>query len=379
MRDDLLDRLNVPTVVVAGAARPTCWVTGSVGFILGATLHLTLSARLGLSMSTAAAIVVAAAAAFFSLTVAIKVVTGDERLTYYHHEIAILVSAAAVAHACGEPLVPYLDVTILGIGTFFVFGRIGCFTAGCCHGRPATWGVRYRDVHAAGGFPACFLGVRLVPVQLMESLWLLATVAAGVGLVCGGAPSGSALASYTVAYGIGRFAFEFLRGDSVRRYFGPFSEAQWTSLALISVLAVAELAGAVPRTPWTIVGAVGLAGSMLAVAALERSEDRLFRAGHLREIAELIVAAQDRTLATGEIHIGETTLGLRLSAGVVAEADGNPELIVVSLRHRALRPPTVARLARLIARLRHCGSWEQFAGGKDGIHHLVLPRRAHAL
>jgi prolipoprotein diacylglyceryltransferase len=40
-----------------------------------------------------------------------------------------------------EPIIPYLDVTILVIGIFLVCGRIGCLMVGCCHGKPHRWGV----------------------------------------------------------------------------------------------------------------------------------------------------------------------------------------------------------------------------------------------
>ena len=70
--------------------------------------------------------------------------TGEERIIYYRHEIAVMVVAALLLWLLRQPLLPYLDVTILGIGMFLTCGRMGCFMVGCCHGRPHDWGVCYR-------------------------------------------------------------------------------------------------------------------------------------------------------------------------------------------------------------------------------------------
>ena len=42
------------------------------------------------------------------------------------------------------PVLSYLDVTVLSLGLFLAWGRLGCLMAGCCHGRPQNWGVRYK-------------------------------------------------------------------------------------------------------------------------------------------------------------------------------------------------------------------------------------------
>src|SRR5207253_2733687 len=115
---------------------------------------------------------------------------------------------------------------------FLAFGRVGCTMVGCCHGRPGRIGLCYREEHADEGFPRYLVGVRLVPVQALESLGVAAIVGVGVALVVAGSTSGTALAWYAAAYAVLRFFLEFLRGDAGRRYSWGFSEAQWTSLGV---------------------------------------------------------------------------------------------------------------------------------------------------
>ena len=60
-----------------------------------------------------------------------------------------------------------LDVMAVTTCLVHIFGRLGCFLAGCCHGRPtdAAIGVTFTD-------PACYakpLNTPLFPTQLMEA------------------------------------------------------------------------------------------------------------------------------------------------------------------------------------------------------------------
>lgn len=82
---------------------------------------------------------------------------------------AIAVVAAGVAIA-GIPLGAVLDATAPGLLFGMAIGRLGCFFGGCCAGRPSAsrWAVWSSDRA---------LGVRRIPVQLMES-----SMSAGIGV-----------------------------------------------------------------------------------------------------------------------------------------------------------------------------------------------------
>lgn len=110
----------------------------------------------------------------------------------------VAVLAPALLAIFDEPIGVYLDVTAPGLMLGLAIGRLGCFLAGCCVGRPTSsrWGVWSSDRRKR-------IGARRIPAQLAESL-----LALGIGLVALAAvlSSGSrdgmlfvaAVAAYTV-------------------------------------------------------------------------------------------------------------------------------------------------------------------------------------
>ena len=88
------------------------------------------------------------------------------------------------------------------------FGRLGCFFAGCCHGKVTTawYGV---EMLTENGWQ------KVVPVQLYEAAFLFLLAA---GLFClffkyEGKRRLPLLALYAVAYGVWRFFIEYARAD----------------------------------------------------------------------------------------------------------------------------------------------------------------------
>jgi hypothetical protein len=143
---------------------------------------MSLVTYLGLSPLVLVWLVLTAVLTFLALAMVTKIITGEENLIYYHHEIAVMVVAACLLNLLYQPVLPYLDITILGLGTFLAFGRVGCLMVGCCHGRPHGRGVCYRAEHAAAGFTPYLVGVRLFPIQAVESVWVFSIVVVGVCL-----------------------------------------------------------------------------------------------------------------------------------------------------------------------------------------------------
>lgn len=124
----------------------------------------------------------------------------------------------------------YLDKLLFLIPLIHAFGRIGCFMAGCCYGKPYNgWG--------AVAFPANSYApsdIFLFPVQLLEAIVLLMIAALLFWLVHYKNVS-APLGVYLVLYGIVRFLLEYLRFDTDRGYFGWFSTSQWISLVCVLV------------------------------------------------------------------------------------------------------------------------------------------------
>ena len=142
-----------------------------------------------------------------------------------------------LARSRGISFLRLLDYVSLVAPFWHVFGRLGCFAAGCCFGRPAQlpWAVRFTD-------PSCLvdpalLGTPLHPAQLYEALgeagiflalWSfvvprIETRRLGFGTLSG---------LYFAAYGLLRFAVEFFRGDTVAGVLG-LTGGQVLSLVLL--------------------------------------------------------------------------------------------------------------------------------------------------
>lgn len=113
------------------------------------------------------------------------------------------------------------------------FGRIGCFLAGCCYGRPYT-GVGSVVFPEGSLAPS---GVPLFPVQLLEAVILL-----GISIlllwVRGKKDALYTLEVYLGLYGAARFGLEYLRYDEVRGAFLFLSTSQWISVMIVLAAAV---------------------------------------------------------------------------------------------------------------------------------------------
>ena len=100
------------------------------------------------------------------------------------------------------------------------FGRIGCFLAGCCYGKPTdSWiGVK---------FP--FLSEPVIPTQLIESIFLFLLTAVLLVLIFK-FNFKYTFVVYLGAYSIFRFIIEFFRGDERGQFLGVFSPSQVWSI-----------------------------------------------------------------------------------------------------------------------------------------------------
>jgi hypothetical protein len=324
---------------------------------------------------------------------AMKIGTGEEQIIYYHHEIAVMVATAAAVWWWRQPVLPFLDLMILGIGLFLACGRVGCFMVGCCHGRPGRLGVCYRPEHGAAGFPPYYLGVRLFPIQLVESLWVLAIVIAGISFVLRGCPPGTALTWYVITYDVGRFALEFARGDVERPYHRGFSEAQWISLVLTCAVPAAGLAGLLPFQAWHVGAAAALVLAMLSVAMQRRRRStpthRLLHPRHVKEIAEAVDAVSRAATAPARryrwrvarpaaaISVRCTSLGIQVSASALTRVAKDADHYALSHRDGGLTDEAARILGRIILQLRHAiGGGEIVRGDQDVFHVLIHPAAA---
>jgi len=139
-------------------------------------------------------------------------------------------------HRTRLPLARTADAVAPGVALAQAIGRIGCFCAGCCYGKPTNirWGVTFVDprAHDLTGVP---LGVTLHPTQIYHGLADLALFCMLVTLYPRKRVHGTIFWTYVLAYAILRFIIEFYRGD----YRGEVLGGLLSTSQLVGVLAVA--------------------------------------------------------------------------------------------------------------------------------------------
>ena len=120
----------------------------------------------------------------------------------------------------------YFDLALPSVALAQGFGRIGCFLAGCCYGRPtdSTIGITFTNSAYAPN------GISLIPTQLISSgldflhffvLLYIARHKKAEGQVGG---------FYLIFYSIGRFILEYFRGDMERGSVGELSTSQFIAI-----------------------------------------------------------------------------------------------------------------------------------------------------
>lgn len=377
----LLDVLVSPTIRFGWRTMPSYRFFVFLGVITGSGYAALLAGSLNLSIPLTLTLCVAGVVVAVAFGLGVKAATGSESFTFYHHQIIVLASAAMTLGLLGRPILPHLDVVILTLGFVQALGRLGCFSAGCCHGRPHAWGVRYGEEHAEQGFSPAFVGVRLFPVQAVESASLFMLVAGGTALALSELPPGTAFTSFAASYGVLRFALEFARGDAARPYKLGFSEAQWTSFAVLAAVVAGEAAGFLPVLLWHGLLFAGMVLAMLAATALGRlrPERRLLHPGHVSEIAEILDELTRTEPAptwpaprASQVRVGCTSLGCKLSGSGL---HGDVPHYALSSRDGAMTEEAARTLASLILRLRHPSGRDHLLPGNQGVFHLLIEER----
>lgn len=130
------------------------------------------------------------------------------------------------------------DLAAPALALGHAFGRVGCFLAGCCHGRAAAGPLAVTFTDPASEVSPLCLGVPLHPVQLYEAAGDLAIFfllnAALPRALKGALKPGSLVLVYAGLYSALRFALEFLRGDDRGAAHLGLSPAQLISAAVFA-------------------------------------------------------------------------------------------------------------------------------------------------
>lgn len=153
---------------------------------------------------------------------------------------------AVMARLKAVPVLRVFDATAAGMPLAFVFGKIGCFLAGCCYGRRCDGfpGVAFAPgslAHATqvsqGEIPPSALEALPVhPVQLYEMALALGLFGVLWVVSRRSRRPGETLLVYIAGYSVVRFVVEFFRDDPGRHGLGAgLSDSQVTALVLIAV------------------------------------------------------------------------------------------------------------------------------------------------
>lgn len=128
------------------------------------------------------------------------------------------------------------DIFAPSLAIGHALGRLGCFSAGCCHGREAEgipWAVTFLNPESLAK-----LGVPLHPAQIYEAVGEFINFMILITLRRYQAFKGQLFMTYLLVYSVVRFIVEIYRGDEARGFiFGNISVSQGISI-LIFIAAI---------------------------------------------------------------------------------------------------------------------------------------------
>jgi phosphatidylglycerol:prolipoprotein diacylglycerol transferase len=152
-------------------------------------------------------------------------------LVWFGGLFGAVVGVVIVARFSKQRLAPIMDSGAVAVPMGYVFGRIGCFLRGCCHGQPTDlpWGMSFPQ-----GIPPTPPGVRVHPTQLYScfaSLVIFALLAWVIGPRM--KREGSLMFAYAILAGIERLLVEFIRTNEVVAL--GLTQQQWIAIAIVIV------------------------------------------------------------------------------------------------------------------------------------------------
>ena len=314
--NDMLDCIPGDGAPFVDGRNPRYFVIGSGAMLIGVVLFVVLGKRFGI----ATVLLVGDIAMAFLAFVCASWIRSVLRARHSSHVLledlfAVIGTIVCFGVTSGQPVRTLVDVMVIVLGVFLCLGRMGCLAGGCCHGMPSSVGVLYRHAH---GIAHDLLGIRLFPIQLVEALWILGVTAivwgeyrVGTLAVCG---------HWLAFYCIGRFVFEFARGDERPKFHG-LSGAQWHCVVVVSVLTLAEgWRDGIGREAW-LASASGVVSVVLVIKYGRWSW--LYRQPSFLEVVDIAVAGERILLAeqqaVAQAACSRVTLGDGVGVDVLAQ------------------------------------------------------------
>ncbi|HDN59084.1 MAG TPA: prolipoprotein diacylglyceryl transferase [Candidatus Marinimicrobia bacterium] len=130
-----------------------------------------------------------------------------------------------------ENFLKVFDNSFVGFALTQAIGRLGCFSAGCCFGRPTNlpWGM---DFPHLGMRIHPMHGVKIHPTQLYESFLDFINFVFLYMLWKRKKFDGQLTAHYLINYGLIRFFVEYFRGDTFGRGYVLHTKSPFLSLSI---------------------------------------------------------------------------------------------------------------------------------------------------
>ena len=223
-------------IFFAGRARPhdrrhmfLCCVSAIVGMFIGAHLLFFLVGLPGFGEKYGSTI-------YDVQSFLLAVFQAASGMVFYGGLFGAILGILIYCHVWKLPVRCYLNPIAAVFPLMHAFGRIGCALGGCCYGMEyhGLFAIQYTENHINPGISDHIADFPRFPVQPLEALLEFALFTMLIILLLKTGDRYSITAIYLFSYGIIRFLDEFLRGDVIRGFLGPFSTSQW--IALFSIL-----------------------------------------------------------------------------------------------------------------------------------------------
>jgi prolipoprotein diacylglyceryltransferase len=348
---------------------------GLLGFLLASALCVPLVSFCGLAWGPYVLMLITVIAAFVVFSFGVKILNGSENYVLYRQMLFSVSCVSLALYFNGTPLLPYLDIYAIGFGIFHFFGRIGCFKAGCCHGRPSQFGIRYGKNHTSSGFPSYLANVTIFPTQLLESVGILLITAFCTFLFLKRPDEGLALTCYVTSYASLRFLLEFLRGDTGRPHFAGLSEAQWFSLLLLGIIAGGGYTEWWPASTGQRLVTLTYILFTLFLLTFRRINFRikLSSASQLCELGTALIKFDSLGTTNSSPYFVSTSLGINLSLS--SHVGENKTFYVCSVSQNNMSLPAVEYTFRQVQLLRFSGFSAEKQRTAKGILHIIFKKQ----
>jgi len=150
-------------------------------------------------------------------------------LVYYGGFVCAVAFVAFYLKKHKVPVLKFADLFAPVLALGHALGRIGCFLAGCCYGKPTEvpWSIVFSNADSLA-----LKNVHIHPTQIYESVSNLLIFTALHLYNKRNHKDGKTAAFYLLLYSVMRFTIEFFRGDERGEFLLGLSPAQNISIAL---------------------------------------------------------------------------------------------------------------------------------------------------